>query len=219
MEFIIWQIHQNCSKKICSFFITFVVVVVLSFVICFVYDLKFWEFVCSWILVILQPDLNVIGVELIWSLLNLEKDDITLKRKKIQKKCALMHINYTIWIYFSLIHIFSELISVIFALEITLNEIQENDILRHFFHFGNIITLVKMESKSHNKYSKYGKKSVWEVSFFKISAIFASYFQHLLYHVSDKLFQYPVNSAYVYTSQLKMPILCFQLSAFKGSWG
>lgn len=62
---------------------------------------------------------------------------------KVETKCALIYLNYTMWIYFSDIYIVSELISVIFATKTTLNESQKNVILGHCFHFGIVIISVK----------------------------------------------------------------------------
>lgn len=62
---------------------------------------------------------------------------------KVEKKFALMYMNYATWIYLSVIYIVYELISVILAMKTTLNESQKKVNLGHYFHFENVITSVK----------------------------------------------------------------------------
>lgn len=74
--------------------------------LCFGYGLNFCKFACSWLIVILQPDLIVIGVEFIWSLLNLEKDDITFKKKEdAEKMCFDVYELHYLNLFLTYLHI------------------------------------------------------------------------------------------------------------------
>lgn len=96
-----------------------------------------------------------------WSRINLKFTEFGKRWHNLKKKedaeemCFDMSELYYLNLFLTYLHILW-INQVIFALETTLNETQENDILRHFFRFGNIITLVKIESKRCSKCSKYG---------------------------------------------------------------